>query len=180
MSTRVPGPTLGTPAEALWEELESASSLPRWPIALRVRKPGRGSAGDGWVTVAKLTSFVGDTQPILAIAWKEQRGTSRKVSVPAIVLDFAERAGARFLYLADFQRALMARMPVSQVRRGLLQADGEFYVDIADLESVAFRKWLYAAETKDLDRPGKLGGESRIMPGRTEQPGLPGFGVACR
>src|SRR5262249_525713 len=96
-----------------------------------------------------------------------------KISVPSIVLEFAERAGCEWLYLADFNRALMARMTLSRVRCGILQGDGEFYVDIADLELVAFRKWRYAEATLDLESAGVAPAPTKQrQPGPCELPGI--------
>jgi hypothetical protein len=174
-SRRGPGPALGTPAEARYEAFLSnlrAAVTQEQPIGFRIPKPGRGSAGDGFVTACKLTFL--DRQPILGIVWRNQRGTSRCVSVPAAIVDLCQAAGVRWFYLRHDQRGLMWRCPLALVRRGWLKSDGELYVRLADLESCLWRHWAFAARLVDV--PAFLESTST----KAKQPVLPGFAEAMR
>ena len=114
------------------------------PIALAVRKPGRGADPDGWCVVAKLTCFLHSDEPILAVAWQSQHGTSRAISLPEAVLAYAEAAGATDFFLQDRRRRLMWTTPLATFHRGKLQPDGERYVPLDWLELMPYREWHFA------------------------------------
>lgn len=111
------------------------------PVALAIHKRGR------WCTVAKLTTFLCSDEPILAVAWLQQRGTTRAISLPEVVLDLAERCGATRFYLQDRRRRRMWSLPLTTFRRGRLGADGERYVLLSWLRPVPFREWRFAERT---------------------------------
>jgi hypothetical protein len=170
-----PEPVLRTPAEARYEALVNylrAAVSQRQPVGFRIRKDGRGSAGDGYVTACKLTYLEG--QPILGIAWRNQRGTAAYVSVPAAIVDLCQEAGVRWLYLRHDRRMLMWRYPLHQVRHGWLKSDGELYVRIADLESCLWRHWAFAAHLVEVPA------FSESTSTTAKQFALPGFAEALR
>lgn len=124
------------------------------PFVYRVHKPGRGQ--DGRPIVGKLTHFIGDTQPILAITWRNQRGTKDAISEPRIVLLDAQQRGARDAYLRDDNRMLMWRIPIADFLRGGLKPDGEHYVPIRDMEPCQWREWEYGEREVYLEpRPAE-------------------------
>src|SRR5262249_15121798 len=116
----------------------------------------------------------GDAEPILAVVWRSQRGTEHVVSVPVAVVDYAERAGARFLFVRDDRRKLLARLPLAKVRAGWLRPDGELYVPLGVFDSVPWRGWRSAETTVDLETP------TPAPQARAKQPALPGFAEALR
>ncbi len=126
---------------------------PLLPVALAVKKPGRGSARDGSVIVAKVTAFEGETEPILAVAWRSQRGTTAAISVPVVVVDFARRAGVERFYLRDDRRRLAWTCSLDLFNRGRLQADGERYLPLSWLKPVPWREWAYAERVVRLENP---------------------------
>lgn len=158
--------------------MQSNHTVPGWhgqPVALRIRKPGRGSAGDGWVVAAKVTFFASDRTPVLAVAWRNQRGCESWVSVHRLVLDYAKGGGCQNLYIRDDKRQLMARLPLALVRQGRLRSDGEYYVSLADFESIPWREWHWAGQVVDLAEPPPIPAQPE-----PKQPGLPGLAEALR
>lgn len=136
--------------------VHSHSTSPAWsgqPVCLAIHKSGRGSDTDGWCRVAKLTTFKGADTPILATAWQAQRGTDKAISLPEVVLDYAEAAGATSFYLQDRRRRLMWTTPLATFRRGALRPDGERYVPLAWLEPTPYREWEYAEPVLRLTPP---------------------------
>lgn len=117
------------------------------PVALAVRKAGRGSVGDGWPIVAAVTHFHGETEPVLKMCWKTQHGTSKAISLPRCVLTYAETSGVKFFFLRDDRRRLMWTCPLEAFNRGRLGRDGERYVPLERLELVPYRGWDYATTT---------------------------------
>lgn len=132
----------------------------RQPVALAICKPGRGSGGDGWCTVAKVTLL--DGRPVLAVAWRSQRGTEQAVSMPEMVLEYARQAGCKHFYLRDDRTRRMWTCSLDTFRRGRLQADGERYIPLTWLHETPWRDWPYAEQVVRLgdeqhaDRPGQL------------------------
>ena len=125
------------------------------PVALAVRKHGR------WCIVAKITRFIGDSAPILAVAWRNQRGTEAAISLPVAVIEYAERVGAANFYLRDDKTMRMYTCPLATFNRGRLAADGERYAPISWLRSVPWRNWQFATQTIHLlDQPKKSGEEA--------------------
>lgn len=110
------------------------------PLAIEVVKRGRPCI------VAKITFL--DDQPILAIAHRNQHGTSSLISIPVCALDYAEKHGVRDLYFRRDTTAEMYRMSLSDVRkRGYLQAsDGvmERFIRVENMQRVPWRKWPFA------------------------------------
>jgi hypothetical protein len=105
--------------------------------ALLVHKRGR------WVTVAKIVKL--DDEPILAMAVRHQRGTSRAISLPLPVVAHAESRGCRWFYRRDDRAGTMGRIALADMRqRGWIGSDGELYVKLTDLEPTPWKKWAYA------------------------------------
>lgn len=125
----------------------SASMLdftPKQAVALAVNKPGRGSSGDGWVVVAKITHFLGSSEPILATVWRSQQGTREAISLPAAIIEFAKQAGVTRFCLRDDRRRLAWTCPLDLFNRGKLQADGERYIPLNWLTPCPWRDWEFA------------------------------------
>ena len=121
--------------------LDSTTDKAPEPIAYKVRKPGR---GNGWPVVAKLTYFIGDDEPILAVVWRNQKGTRTAISMPRKVLLDAKNRCARWFYLRDDNRMLMWRISINEFLSGRLHADGEHYVLLSQMQPVPWRDWAYA------------------------------------
>lgn len=118
----------------------------QYPVALQIHKRGK------ICTVAKLTHFNGDHTPILAIAWRNQQGTREAVSVPLLVLDYAQAHGARQFVLRNDRTGRMYAIGLDEMRHaGWIGADGELYIKIGDLHPVPWRDWAYATEVVRLD-----------------------------
>ncbi|MBI4499330.1 MAG: hypothetical protein HY689_15700 [Chloroflexi bacterium] len=132
------------------------------PVALAVYKPGRGRHA-GWCIVSKLTRLTGQAEPVLAVVWRSQRGTTDMISVPQAVITYARAAGARWFYLRDDRRRAMSRTPLEALERGILGAgDGERYVRLDDMEQVPWRDWEYA------ERVVRLGAHGDGQPARVD------------
>ncbi|MCL5075117.1 MAG: hypothetical protein M1136_05625 [Chloroflexi bacterium] len=118
------------------------------PLALQVSKRGR------WCTVGKVTFVNGE--PILGIAHRFQAGVDKVVSVPLVVLDYAEACGCLWLY---FRRDLTReawRISLADLRKlGYLGpgAGAEFYIHIDKMEPTNFPNWQYAETTIRLNEP---------------------------
>ena len=119
----------------------SPALSPQGPFVYRVRKSGR---GDGWPVVGKLTFFTGSTEPILAIVWRNQRGTAIAISEPRVVLLDAQARGVRLCYLREDNSMRMWCLPIADFLRGRLGPDGEHYVLLSQLTPVTWREWQYA------------------------------------
>lgn len=117
------------------------------PVALQIKKRGR------WCTVAKVTRFVGGHSFILAVAWRSQIGTREAISLPSVVLDYAQRLGVRWFYLRDDRKRKMLACPLATFWRGRLHPDGEFYVPLTWLEEVPLVDWIYAERVVRLQQP---------------------------
>lgn len=118
------------------------------PIALQVFKRGRPC------TVAKVTRFEHECEPILAMVWRNQAGTRAAISLPVAVLDYARRLGVHRFYLRDDRRMRMWACDLSLFERGRLQADGERYVPLAWLQEAEWRPWAYAQDAILLEAEG--------------------------
>jgi hypothetical protein len=141
------------------------------PLALAIDKRHR------TVIVAKLTFL--DGEPVLGIAWKEQQGTIDCISVPLVVLGFAEQQGARHLFWRRDRHPLeMRRIALADLRRWWLQADGEVYVPLSELEPVPWRRWPYAhqvlvlGEDAQSPKPAKKAIDARQTEGHQLALGL--------
>jgi hypothetical protein len=137
------------------------------PVALAIYKPGRGSSGDGWVVVAKITHYYGSSEPILATAWRNQRGTVKAISLPQSVLDYAEAAGVRRFCLRDDRRMVVYGCTLATFRRGRLRADGERYLPLDWLRPEPWRDWAFAERVIRLAkaiRPAQLDLFSEVSP----------------
>ena len=55
---------------------------------------------------------------VLAQVVRNQQGTEKAISVPVIVLDFAEKAGVRWYYHRNDRTMTMRRIPLASIRRG--------------------------------------------------------------
>jgi hypothetical protein len=116
------------------------------PTALQVWKRGR------WVTVAKITRFVDGYAPILAVAWRSQIGTREAISLPSVVLDYAQRQGVRWFYLRNDRQRKMWSCPLGTFSRGRLHADDERYIPLSWLTPVPWCDWVYAQRVVRLQR----------------------------
>jgi hypothetical protein len=127
-------------------------AAPQPPFVYRWRKPGRGQ--NGWPVVAKLTFFAGSSEPVLAIVWRGQRGTTVAISEPRPVLLDAQSRGAQWSYLRDDNPMLMWRIAIEDFLRGRLRPDGEHYVLRSDMQPVPWREWEYAKRVLYLEPVG--------------------------
>jgi hypothetical protein len=123
------------------------------PVALAVWKRGR------WCVVAKVSTFIGSHEPILAVAWRNQCGTEAAVSLPVDVIKYAERAGVVNFYLRNDKTMEMLTCPLATFNRGRLAGDGERYVPIGWLRSVSWRDWKFAAQVVHITGLPEMGGE---------------------
>lgn len=112
------------------------------PVALSIYKRGKDCI------IAKLTTFLNGNEHILAIAVKNQVGTSEMVSLPVVVIDYAQQHGARWLYWRRDRHPMeMRRLELRRMRGGgFLQSDGEVYFPLANMDSGPWRQWEYAAK----------------------------------
>jgi hypothetical protein len=122
------------------------------PIAfVKVKRGGRRC------TVCKLTFFKDDlthSRPVLAIAWKEQRGTREYISIPREVVKFAEKFGVQDVYLRSdkahdrWMRCISLRE--FQHKRIFNKHDSELYIKISEMRPVAWRDWLFAEDEIEI------------------------------
>jgi hypothetical protein len=117
------------------------------PVALAVQKRGR------LCVVAKLTYFIGDREPILAVAWRSQQGTKSAISMPVAALTYSRRRGATRFYLRDDRRMTMLTCDLATFERGQLRPDGERYIPLSWLQPVPWRPWAYADMVVELAAP---------------------------
>lgn len=115
------------------------------PVALQVRKRGR------VCTVAKITYFIGDDRPVLAVVWRGQRGTSEVVSLPPSVLEFAKAMGVQNFFLRNDKTGQMYSAPLTVFDQGWTGPDGERYIRLTSLRPTAWRQWRFAERTILLD-----------------------------
>ncbi|PWH15392.1 MAG: hypothetical protein DDG58_11145 [Ardenticatenia bacterium] len=105
-------------------------------LALQVHKRAR------WCTIAKVVPLDGEL--VLAVVWRNQRGTQRVVSLPQVVLDYARRLGVRRFCLRDDRYRRMGVCSLDTFDRGRLGADGERYVPLTWLTPCQWREWPFA------------------------------------
>jgi hypothetical protein len=110
------------------------------PVALAIQKRNR------TCIVAKITCFVGDSEPILAVAWRNQPGTRDAISLPTSAIEYAERVGAMNFFLRNDKTMEMHTCSLATFHRGRLAADGERYIPLAWLRSVPWRDWAFAKQ----------------------------------
>lgn len=114
------------------------------PIALGLTKNGR------FITPYKIVPL--NNEMVLAQAVRNQFGTEKAVSIPLIVLSFAEKAGIRWFVWRHDRRMEMKRILLTNIRRrGNLRPDREFYFPLSFMQSVPWATWSYA------DRVVRLG-----------------------
>jgi hypothetical protein len=107
-------------------------------------------------TVAKITFFAADVQrrrPILAVAWRNQRGTRTKISIPVEVLRIAEQLGVQDIYLRrDKPLKWMRRISLQEFQHRAFynKHDGEKYIDIEAMRPVAWADWLFAEDEVEI------------------------------
>jgi hypothetical protein len=85
-----------------------------------------------------------DGELVLAVVWRNQRGTQRVVSLPQVVLDYARRLGVRRFCLRDDRYRRMGVCSLDTFDRGRLGADGERYVPLTWLTPCQWREWPFA------------------------------------
>jgi hypothetical protein len=130
------------------------------PVALAVHKGGR------WRIVAKVTCFVGDSEPILAVAWRNQPGTRDAISLPVSVITHAQNTGAKRFFLRDDRRMAMFTGPLSLFEKGRLGADSERYIPIKWLQPAPWRDWAFAKQIVCLtNSQGKEKAGQQTLPG---------------
>lgn len=115
------------------------------PVALSIYKRGKDCV------IAKLTNFF-NSEPILAIAVKNQIGTSEMISLPVEVTRYAQQHGAQWLYWRrDRYPKEMRRVELQTLReKGYLQRDGEVYFPLSKMETIPWRQWEYAQRVVNL------------------------------
>jgi len=123
------------------------------PVALAVRKHGR------WCIVAKITRFIGDSAPILAVAWRNQRGTEAAISLPVAAIEYAKRVGVTNFFLRDDRQMTMFTGPLGIFEKGRLGADSERYIPITWLQPVHWRDWQFATQVIHIVDLPKMGNE---------------------
>ena len=131
------------------------------PEALAIYKRGR------WCVVAKITTLIGETDPVLAVVWRNQVGTSGAISMPQVVLDYVKKLGVKNFVLRDDRKLTMHKCPLSLFDKGRLHTDGERYIPLNWLESTAWRNWRYAKVVRKIYEPTKAKANStqlRLIP----------------
>jgi len=119
-------------------------------LALQIRKRGR------WLTVAKLVEL--DGEPVLGVAWRNQKGTSKAVSLPLVAVAYAEAHGVRRFVLRDDRLGTAKTIALADMRRrGWIGADGELYIKLEDMMPTPWRPWAYAERVVRL-------GEAKAAP----------------
>lgn len=117
------------------------------PVALRVwknRVP---------IIVGKLT-FLGKDL-VLGIAIKNQRGTAILISVPLVVLQYAQGRGVSSLYWRrDREPREMRRIEIDQLQSCGWEENGEIYILLERMERVPWEPWPYAEQIIDLGEVG--------------------------
>jgi len=109
-----------------------------------------------------------DGQMVLAQVVRHQAGTEKAISIPMIVLDFAERAGIRWYYHRNDRTMTMRRIPLSGIRRrGNLRADHEVYIPFDFMEEVPWQSWPWAKRVISLGPtvPEPAGHQLSLLPG---------------
>jgi len=93
-----------------------------------------------------VTHFEHDNEAILAVAWREQGGTTHAISLPRCVIEYAKQRSVEDFYLSDERTAerKMFTCKLSQFEKGWLQKDDERYVPLSALTEVPWRRWQYA------------------------------------
>jgi len=101
--------------------------------------------------VAKLTSFYNDDELILAIVHRHQSGTETLISVPVVVLNYAEARNVKMLYFRNDKQAVMRCISLAHLKKKayLKESDGvlEYFIRIADMQPCAWRYWLFVTKT---------------------------------
>jgi hypothetical protein len=123
------------------------------PVALAVQKRGR------LCIVAKITRFIGDSAPILAVAWRNQPGTRDAISLPTSVIEYAERVGVTNFFLRNDKTITMHTCSLAAFHRGRLGADNERYVPLAWLRAVPWRDWRFATQVVHIADLPEMGSE---------------------
>jgi len=123
------------------------------PVALAVQKRGR------WCIVAKITHFIGDSAPILAVAWRNQPGTRDAISLPVSVIKYAKNTGVKSFFLRDDRQMAMFAGPLGIFEKGRLGADAERYIPIAWLQPVRWQNWQFATQVVHVADLPEMGDE---------------------
>jgi len=122
-------------------------------VALQIFKRGRPCI------VGKLVPLDGEL--VLAVVWRNQRGTQRAVSVPLSALAYAEAHGAQRFVLRDDRTHTMRCIDLAGMRRiGWVGVDGELYIRLADMTPMPWRSWPFAEQVISLDEGSEGQGES--------------------
>ena len=155
-------PAGGNGGQGLDSSLPGRNRLQHYftPTALAVSKRGR------LCIVAKLTHFVGDHEPILAVAWRSQQGTKAAISMPVAVLEYARQRGVTRFYLRDDRHMTMLTCDLATFERGQLRPDNERYVPLSQLEPVPWRQWAYAETIVELAAPEPVAAQQLTLFGR--------------
>ena len=152
-------PAVGSGGQGLGSSLPGRNGLHAHctPVALTMQKHGR------VCVVAKLTYFIGEREPILAVAWRGQRGTKAAISMPAVALEYARRHGVTRFYLRDDRTMRMWTCDLTAFERGKLQPDGERYIPLSWLQPVSWRAWAYAKTIVRLAAPEPVAAEQLAL-----------------
>jgi len=136
------------------------TTTPRQPVALEIIKNGRS------IKPFKLVPLNGEM--VLAQVVRHQHGTEKAISVPVIVLNFAERAGIRWYYHRNDRIMEMRRILLADIRRrGNLRADHEVYIPFDFMEDVPWQGWPWAKRVISLGPtvPEPAGHQLSLLPG---------------
>jgi hypothetical protein len=132
--------------------MSASTAILPLPAAFVKHKPQRRRR----CTVAKITYFTDDVQherPVLAVAWRNQQGTRKKISIPVEVLRIAEQVGVQDIYLRrDKPVKWMRRISLREFQHRAFynKHDDEKYIDIEAMQPVAWADWLFAEDEVEL------------------------------
>lgn len=126
------------------------------PAVLEIVKDGR------LIRPYKLVPLNGEV--VLAQAVRNQPGTEKCVSVPIMVLGFAEGSGVRWFYWRHDRLMAMRRIRLADVRkRGQLRKNGEIYVPLDLMETVDWETWAYATRVIRLGATGPTPKDQQLL-----------------
>ncbi len=135
------------------------SAISRQPVALEIVKNGRP------IKPFKVVPL--DGEMVLAQVVRHQAGTEKAISVPLIVLDYAETVGIRWYYHRNDRTMTMRRIPLAAIRRGTLRADREVYIPFNFMQEVTWQWWPFAERVISLGPtvPEPAGRQLILLPG---------------
>ena len=115
------------------------------PVAITTRKRGR------TVVICKLVE-VEPGEVVIAVTWRQQRGTADVVSLPTRLLAWAHNVGVRTVFLRNDREGWLRRISVAELlAAGWHREDNETYWKVKAMAPVPWRWWPFAERTIDLD-----------------------------